>query len=152
MLVFVSELPTFFMRCVTTPTPRPSWRNCYTTCRQTILILYSIRETQTDIGDIHTCNSCSALIGVHEMHGRMYLFFSRLEKKDEKGIITCTCNIHKCTYMYDHISLTPSLRPCRHYGLVTSACSLLEELAHINSLGFSECVSPAVTRLSRRVR
>ena len=32
---------------------------------------------------------------------------------------------------------------------MTSACSLLEELAYINSLGFSECVPPAVTRLSR---
>ena len=30
-----------------------------------------------------------------------------------------------------------------------SACSLLEELARINSLGFSDCVPIAVTRLSR---
>ena len=57
-------------------------------------------------------------------------------------------------YIYMHnqflsLSLSLSLSLCRHYGLVTSACSLLEELAHINSLGFSECVSPAVTRLSR---
>ena len=47
------------------------------------------------------------------------------------------------------LSLSLSLSLCRHYGLVMSACSLLEELAHINSLGLSECVSPAVTMLSR---
>ena len=41
------------------------------------------------------------------------------------------------------LSLSLSLSLCRHYGLVMSACSLLEELAHINSLGLSECVSPA---------
>ena len=39
----------------------------------------------------------------------------------------------------------------RHLGVVTSACSLLEELAHINQLGFSECVPIAVTRLSKIV-
>lgn len=33
--------------------------------------------------------------------------------------------------------------------MVTAACSLLEELAHINSFGFIDCVSLAVTRLSR---
>ena len=32
---------------------------------------------------------------------------------------------------------------------MTAACSLLEELAHINSFGFIDCVSLAVTRLSR---
>ena len=32
---------------------------------------------------------------------------------------------------------------------MTASCSLLEELAHINSLGFMECVPLAVTRLSR---
>ena len=32
---------------------------------------------------------------------------------------------------------------------MTSACSLLEELAHINSVGFADCVPVAVTRLSR---
>lgn len=32
---------------------------------------------------------------------------------------------------------------------MTAACSLLEELAHINSLGFMDCVPLAVTRLSR---
>ena len=32
-------------------------------------------------------------------------------------------------------------------GVVTAACSLLEELAHINALGFSECVPLAVTKL-----
>jgi AP-2 complex subunit alpha len=39
----------------------------------------------------------------------------------------------------------------RHLGVVTSACSLLEELAHINSVGFADCVPVAVTRLSRIV-
>ncbi len=34
-------------------------------------------------------------------------------------------------------------------GVVTAACSLLEELARINSLGFMDCVPLAVTRLSR---
>ena len=32
----------------------------------------------------------------------------------------------------------------RHFGVVTSAYSLLEELAHINSVGFMDCVSMAV--------
>lgn len=39
----------------------------------------------------------------------------------------------------------------KHLGVLTASCSLLEELAHINSLGFSECVPIAVTRLSRIV-
>ena len=34
----------------------------------------------------------------------------------------------------------------RHFGVVTSACSLLEELAHINSVGFMDCVSIAVLK------
>ncbi len=37
--------------------------------------------------------------------------------------------------------------PTHTQGVVTAACSLLEELAHINSLGFSECVPLAVTKL-----
>ena len=37
----------------------------------------------------------------------------------------------------------------RHFGVVTSACSLLEELAHINSVGFMDCVSMAVLKLSK---
>ncbi|XP_064399538.1 AP-2 complex subunit alpha-2-like [Halichondria panicea] len=39
----------------------------------------------------------------------------------------------------------------KHMGVVTAACSLLEELAHINSLGFSECVPLAVTKLFKIV-
>lgn len=39
----------------------------------------------------------------------------------------------------------------RHLGVVTASCSLLEEFARINSLGFSECVNAAVIRLSRIV-
>ena len=34
----------------------------------------------------------------------------------------------------------------RHFGVVTSACSLLEELAHINFVGFMDCVSIAVLK------
>ena len=37
----------------------------------------------------------------------------------------------------------------RHFGVVTLACSLLEELAHINSVGFMDCVSIAVLKLSK---
>ena len=37
----------------------------------------------------------------------------------------------------------------RHFGVVTSACSLLEGLAHINFVGFMDCVSIAVLKLSK---
>ena len=47
-----------------------------------------------------------------------------------------------------HVSLNMPVH-CVLQGVVTSACSLLEELAHINAMGFSDCVPVAVTRLSR---
>ncbi len=36
-----------------------------------------------------------------------------------------------------------------HQGVVTATCSLLQELAQINPVGFADCVPLAVTRLSR---
>ena len=81
------------------------------------------------------------------MYKALFLFFLRTRASDcidnDWDTFQFSCMLPK------FLSTFPPSLPPLPQGVVTASCSLLEEFARINSLGFSECVNAAVIRLSR---